>query len=261
MNACQVTVPERRKLHILLAEDNQINQRVAQTVLEKRGHTVALATNGREAIELFARERFDVVLMDVQMPEVNGFEATAAIRQQEQATALHIPIVAMTAYAMKGDRERCLGAGMDAYISKPINAEELLRTIERLTSNAAESDKEHTSQSDTDFEASVLLAHADEDFELARELVTMFFEDSPKLLLEIRSAIESNNSEGLERAAHALKGGLGYFSNGRAVAAALKLQQLSERGDLTHAQETLNELEEAITLLKPSLSEFVEAYV
>jgi two-component system sensor histidine kinase/response regulator len=166
IDACQGSVTERRKLQILVAEDNQINQRVAQRVLEKSGHTVALAINGREAIELFARERFDIVLMDIQMPEVNGFEAAAAIRKQEQATGLHTPIIAMTAYAMKGDRERCLDAGMDAYIPKPINADELLRAIESLTSDAA---KDSTSKLDAGFEA--LLTRVDNVLELAPELV------------------------------------------------------------------------------------------
>src|SRR6185436_19308438 len=105
-------------LHILLAEDNSINQRLAIRLLEKKGHTVVVANHGREALTLLARERFDLVLMDVQMPE--GLETTLRIREQERATGAHLPIIAMTAHAMKGDRKRCLEAGMDGYISKPI---------------------------------------------------------------------------------------------------------------------------------------------
>ncbi len=119
-------------LRILLAEDNATNQRHAVRLLEKRGHVVTVAGNGRETLEALERERFDLILMDVQMPEMDGFEATAAIRARELSTGGHIPIVAITAHAMKGDRERCLAAGMDDYASKPIRAEELFETIARL---------------------------------------------------------------------------------------------------------------------------------
>jgi CheY-like chemotaxis protein len=115
---------------ILLAEDNLVNQRVALLMLEKHGHRVTLALNGREALQALQREKFDIVLMDVQMPEVGGFEATAAIRKNEKGTAMHVPVIAMTAHAMKGDEERCLAAGMDAYIAKPIRADDLLGIIE-----------------------------------------------------------------------------------------------------------------------------------
>jgi CheY-like chemotaxis protein len=120
---------ELRPLRILLAEDNSVNQRVACRLLEKRGHTVAVACNGRQAIDLFDERAFDLVLMDVQMPEMDGFEATAAIRAREKATGHRIPILAMTAHAMKGDQERCLAAGMDGYVTKPIKPAALLAAI------------------------------------------------------------------------------------------------------------------------------------
>ncbi len=112
-------------LRVLLAEDNAVNQRLAIRLLEKRGHHVVLAANGREALEAIERERVDLVLMDVQMPEMDGFEATAALRQKERSRGTHLPVIALTAHAMKGDRERCLAAGMDGYLAKPINPEEL----------------------------------------------------------------------------------------------------------------------------------------
>ncbi len=127
--------PARHPLRILLAEDNPVNQRLALKLLEKRGHTVLVANNGREALEVLERARwegFDAVLMDVQMPEMDGLEATANIRARERATGRHLPIIAMTAHAMKGDRERCLEAGMDGYVSKPVRAADLLEEIERL---------------------------------------------------------------------------------------------------------------------------------
>lgn len=126
------TAPETRKLQILLAEDNIVNQKFAERLLERQGHQVTLALNGREALAALERADFDVVLMDVQMPEMDGFEATSAIRMKESRTGSHIPIVAMTAHAMTGDRERCLAAGMDGYVSKPIHAKELFEAMETL---------------------------------------------------------------------------------------------------------------------------------
>ncbi|MCR4396273.1 MAG: response regulator, partial [Candidatus Saccharicenans sp.] len=126
------TLPEfRRKYHILLAEDNPVNQKVAIHLLQKKGHRVTVAENGRQALEFLEKEKFDLVLMDVQMPEMDGFEATRQIRQQEKASGEHLPIVAMTAHAMKGDREKCLEAGMDDYVAKPLYPEQLYRAIER----------------------------------------------------------------------------------------------------------------------------------
>jgi CheY-like chemotaxis protein len=119
-------------LHILLAEDNPVNRTLAVRLLEKRGHTVVTAANGRDALQELERGNFDLVLMDVQMPEMDGFEATAALRNQESTTGEHLPVIAMTAYAMHGDRERCLAAGMDGYVAKPVNGADLVATIERV---------------------------------------------------------------------------------------------------------------------------------
>jgi two-component system sensor histidine kinase/response regulator len=120
---------------ILLAEDNQVNQRLVERILEKRGHRVVVAVNGAEALKAIGRETFDLILMDVQMPEVDGFEATRAIRQAEKTSRTHVPIIALTAHAMKGDVDRCLDAGMDGYLSKPIHAADLLRTVDYYHNN------------------------------------------------------------------------------------------------------------------------------
>ena len=121
---------------MLLAEDNPVNRELTLRILSKRGHSVVVAANGRQALDALETQAFDLILMDVQMPEMDGLEATAAIRKSEAITGTHIPIIAMTAHAMKGDRERCLGAGMDAYISKPVQAEELLKLAESLAIGA-----------------------------------------------------------------------------------------------------------------------------
>ena len=129
----EAALPETRPsepLNILLAEDNAVNQHLARTLLEKAGHRVTVAMNGREALELFSRQSFDLVLMDVQMPEMDGLAATAAIREQETKMGGHIPIIAMTAHAMKGDEERCRQGGMDGYVAKPIQRSQLYAAIE-----------------------------------------------------------------------------------------------------------------------------------
>ena len=117
------------QLHILLAEDNMVNQKLTVRLLEKRGHTVVVVKTGKEALAAWKREPFDVILMDVQMPEMDGFEATSAIREAERLTGGHTPIIALTAHAMTGDRQRCLAAGMDGYISKPIQAQTVFEAI------------------------------------------------------------------------------------------------------------------------------------
>jgi CheY-like chemotaxis protein len=128
---------DQRHFKILLAEDNLVNQRVATRFLEKKGHTVVLVDSGRKALAAWQEHPFDLILMDVQMPDMDGFEATAAIREQEKSGTKHVPIIAMTAHAMVGDRDRCLAVGMDDYISKPVNAYDLFAAIERLMLSAS----------------------------------------------------------------------------------------------------------------------------
>jgi CheY-like chemotaxis protein len=123
-------------LRVLLAEDNAVNRVLAVRLLEKRGYAVSVAENGREAVTALEKGTFDIVLMDVQMPEMDGFQATSAIREREANSDGHVPIVALTAFALKGDEQRCLSAGMDAYVSKPLRTDELFATIERLLSKA-----------------------------------------------------------------------------------------------------------------------------
>ncbi len=127
-----------RRLHILLAEDNPVNQKLAVRILEKMGHSVTVADDGEEALAALAGKDFDLVLMDIQMPKMDGFETTRAIREQERETGGHIPIIAMTAHALKGDRERCLAAGMDEYVGKPIQIEALNKVLQMVIDQGAE---------------------------------------------------------------------------------------------------------------------------
>jgi PAS domain S-box-containing protein len=254
-----------RKWRVLLAEDHPINQHLVVALLTKRGHLVKMAMNGRQAADMFAQEPFDVVLMDVQMPEMNGFEATREIREREGDLKIHTPIIAMTAYAMKGDRERCLAAGMDAYLSKPIRADELFSTIENVISKSSSAGVDITAidsaQEGTEVDFPALLARVDGDPELAGEMIEIFLEDWPQLLAAIRKAIGENDNVALERAAHTAKGAICYFSSGSAAQAALRLQQMAVESQLSEAPTTLIDLEASVELVTAKLRELRAAPV
>jgi signal transduction histidine kinase/DNA-binding response OmpR family regulator len=222
-------LPERR-LRVLLAEDNVVNQRLAATLLERRGHRVTIAANGREALEAFERESFDVILMDVQMPEMGGFEATTAIRERERRTGGHIPIIAMTAHAMKGDRERCLAVGMDEYMTKPLDSRTLWSKIEG-TANAAS----QPAPPDDDPLSDQVLARVGGDRQLLSEISRLFVDDAPNHLERIRKALDEGDAEGVRRAAHALKGAAANFEADAVVAAARALEEAGRANDLGDA--------------------------
>ncbi|WP_437227091.1 response regulator [Planctomicrobium sp. SH661] len=225
-------------LKILLAEDSPINQRVVLEFLHRWGHQVTVVNNGIDAIQEATRDRFDLVLMDLQMPHMGGIEATAEIRKLETSGDRRLPIVAMTAEAMKGDRQRCLDAGMDDYISKPILSSELFEIITRWIPKETPSKADPLSPSDTS------VSHSEEetadrmvDWNLANQLlgndpdllanlVSMVQEQSPELLAEIRTAVETQNSEQLHRSAHALKGSISYFGVRPIVELAQQLEVL-----------------------------------
>jgi len=250
-----------RRLRILLVEDNTINQEVAVALLTKRGHSVVVANDGREALSALDREAFDVVLMDVQMPVMDGFEATVAIREKETKTGNHIPIVAMTAHAMKGDQERCLEAGMDGYVSKPINLKALLHAIDVVAPGV---DREIISPPPS-VDASPLVDRRElmrqmgGDPDLLRTIVSMFKVQAPESLEAIRRAIESNNAESLSRLAHGLKGMVGNFSSEAVNRAALRLETIAQERDLSHAREAYQDLERMIERLTPELAQLAEA--
>jgi len=252
----------QRKLHLLLAEDNPINQKLAKRLLEKRGHTVVVAANGKLATEILAADRFDVVLMDVQMPEMDGLEATAAIRAGEKMTGEHIPILAMTAHAMKGDRQRCLEAGMDGYLSKPLDASELCEEVDRL---ARVPNRQRVTSSDDlpqsiesgepVFDRSLALGRVGGDCELFMELVGAFSLEYPQALESIRTAISDQDNEALKKAAHSFKGALSVFAADAAYEIAQRLEQMGTDAILTDAENAYQNLKSAVDELRHALLE------
>jgi PAS domain S-box-containing protein len=247
----------RRKLRILVAEDNAINRELVTRLLQKHGHTVMAVTTGREAVDLLDKDaaNCDVVLMDVEMPEMDGFQATATIREKEKISGKHIPIIAMTAYAMKGDRDRCLAAGMDGYVPKPIRHQELLETIHTLVMNVPNVPTHALPQEPPDevLDEALLVSRVDRDPQLLRDLVDLFLEECPRLVDEIRLALDRKDAKAVERGAHSLKGSTNNLAAKMASEAALKLEGLAHAGDLVHAESALQELEGQLLRLKPAL--------
>ncbi len=245
-----------RPRRILLADDGLVNQQVARGLLEVRGHRVTIANNGKEALAALNRQAFDLVLMDVQMPEMDGFETTAAIREREQTTGNHLPIFAMTAHAMKGDRERCLDAGMDGYLTKPIQARLLYEAVEgvRPAEPAPAAEPGAATPADEVLDWNAAIAHVGGRVELLKRLVRVFFKESARLLPETRQAIRDGDTVKVQRFAHTLKGSLACFGANSAVSAALRLEIMGRDGMMKGADEALGALEKEIERLNPALA-------
>jgi two-component system sensor histidine kinase/response regulator len=231
--------PAGRGLRILVAEDNAVNQLFTVRALEKAGHRVAVANNGKEVLATLEREAFDLVVMDVQMPVMDGFEATALIREKEKGTGEHIPIVALTAHAMKGDRERCLEAGMDGYLPKPVQKKGLLSAIAAAAAGTAQPTREGAGERDAEEagDGSWAMDPLEEDEAFRRELAGMFLEDCPKLLSEIREAVARRDGPALKLAAHTLKGSIGVFKDPDAFEAAFRMERVGRDIDWDRAEE------------------------
>jgi len=250
--------PNAAPLRVLLAEDNFVNQKLAVTMLQKRGHAVTVANDGLEALDLLARAPFDVVLMDVHMPRMGGFEATAKIRERERTTGGRLPVIALTALAMTGDREKCLEAGMDAYVSKPINAGELFGTLNRLFPNRAGSAAPSAAPSRPAAEAAVLdhdrlNLNMEGDPDVLQDIVSTFLRDQPAQEREITNALAQGDAATLARAAHTFKGLLLTLAAKPAADAALRLEMLARGGNLADAQPAWRELQVQLARLQPVL--------
>ena len=246
-----IDLPDRR-LHVLLAEDNPVNQRLAASLIQRRGHRVTIVENGRDAVEAIANQSFDVVLMDVQMPEMGGFEATAIIRTRERDTGTHVPIIAITAHVMKGDREKCLAAGMDDYITKPFDSRNLCRLIEQAAGcpEPVVAMDAHMDPCDE------LLARVGGDRALLTDMIRLFAEDAPRTVDRIRSAIDARDGDALRRAAHALKGAAGNFESSALVHVARTLEEFGQAGRLDEADARWRELTIEMDRLMARLTTF-----
>jgi signal transduction histidine kinase/CheY-like chemotaxis protein/streptogramin lyase len=245
----------RRPLHILLAEDNVVNQTLAIRLLERRGHSVVLAVNGREAVETWKRERFDLILMDVQMPEMGGFEATAAIRHAELGGAIHIPIVAMTARAMAGDRESCLEAGMDGYVAKPISAVELATTIESVVSGCPPGEANGVNPTEPALlDRPALLERYSGHRDLLFEIADLFGAQAPLWVAAMDEAVIRGDADALTSAAHALRGSAANFMATETVDAALRLEVAAGKGDLILAGSVVEGLKKSVGRLIQELA-------
>ncbi len=242
-----------RPLRILLAEDNPINQMVASERLKRSGHTVIVVDNGRQCVAAVERESFDVVFMDVHMPEMDGFAALAQIRERERGGNRRLPVIALTANAMKGDRERCLRAGFDDYIPKPIHFEDLFAALERLVPFATDPTIQPKLQPLTDRDR--ILAHFEGDENMARTMTDMFLRNCSRWLGDIRSAHEKGDAKKLHMAAHSLKGAVSHFTDGPTYQLALHIEQLARKADLTNALASLDALESALDGLQNGLRE------
>ncbi|HSA93392.1 MAG TPA: response regulator [Terriglobales bacterium] len=240
------SVRRKEGLRILLAEDNPVNQKLAVKLLEKQGHLVQVAASGREALAALDRERFDLVVMDVQMPEMDGLEATRSLRERERVTGGHVPVIAMTAHAMSGDRERCLEAGMDAYVAKPVQKQELLAAIRKATQPAKPAV----------FDEVELMERVEGDTRLAVEMTELFQADAPQRIHAIREASEKSDMRTLESEAHGLKGSAAGLAAHATAEAAARLESMAHGGDLSPARTACADLEAACCELDEALQAF-----
>ena len=279
-----------RPMHVLLAEDSALSQKLLLRILAGEGHTAVTAANGRAALAAFEREPFDLILMDLQMPELGGLETTMEIRRREASTGRHTPIVALTASVLEGDRERCLEAGMDAYVAKPLEPEVLLDLMARLSEprwvrarqesgsfpmrrDARVGEPRELARRDpigSDplrlpstasatpkvFSRDLTLARCAHNPEFAREIVDLFFETAGELVTGLHGAVEAGNAEEVHRLAHRLKGAATNVSGVRVEEVAGRLSLVAREGRLDEAGEILNQLDLEFAHLERALVEF-----
>jgi len=264
-------------LHVLLAEDNAVNQMLAVRLLQKRGHTVTVTGNGREALDALEHGKFDLVLMDVQMPEMDGIEATMAIREREKLTGCYQPVVALTALVIKGDKQRCLDAGMDDYLSKPIRQQELDEILEKFSpclklverdSACPETRKPYFSDPPAppplpqirheitprlSVNEAELMDRIEGDVEFLAELTEIFRKDYPRQLRAARKAVEDRDRDALRQAGHALRGALANLAASDLAALAGDIESIADSGDPSAAGLLVDQIEQGIQIVLRSL--------
>jgi CheY-like chemotaxis protein len=243
-----------------LAEDSLVNQKLAVSLLEKWGHDVTVVDNGRAAVAAAGSQELDLILMDVQMPEMDGLEATSIIRDKERRTGRHLPIIAMTAHALKGDRERCLEAGMDEYVAKPIHAQQLFNVIETLLGVSTESSppNEAPAAAKSSFDWSRALDNVQGDQEILRTVAEAFLCEAPELLAKVRHGVAEKDPTALRLAAHTVKGAIRCLGASSAFDRAYELERKGQQGDFDGAEETLASLEQEIDRLVAAARDLVD---
>ena len=253
-----------RPLRILVAEDTPFNQKFIRRLLERWGHQAVIVENGRlalEALDTSTGDKFDMVFMDVQMPEMDGFEATRLIREREASDSRHIPIIAMTAHAMKGDRKRCINAGMDDYVAKPISSEALLKAIQSLIPEELQQDipaPEKPEKPVLSLDQDALLNAFDNDWDFLKEAVDMFVSDYPPMIKTINKALKAGDADTVRRTAHALKGMVGNFQAKTTAKAALKLEELGRNNYLEGMNQAYEALADELAGLEKTLLDLIK---
>lgn len=252
----QSTASANRHLNVLLAEDNEVNRKLAIRLLEKRGYSVVCAMNGFEALAAIEKQAFDLVLMDVQMPEINGYEATACVREKERATGHHLPIIAMTAHAMTGDRERCLEAGMDGYVSKPVRSKDLFNTIEEVLN--MNSVNHPTPSAGTAAMAALnrekILEQVGDDEELLAEIARIFLDEYPHAMARLKAAVAARDAKSIMEEAHSLKGSVANFAFEPAIESAKAIEFMGREGSLADVDQALGQFESLMNRLLPAIA-------
>ena len=247
-------------LRVLAVDDIRFNLIAVRELLGDCGHSVVTIGSAPEALELLKTDSFDVILMDVQMPDMDGFQATAAIRATEKEKGSRTPIIGLTAHATEEDRERCRQAGMDGYVPKPIQIDDLLRVMGQLVfGSAAAVVSEQTQSRDGCFDRQTALDQLDGNEALLKRLVALFFDDYPGYLAEIREAIEAGDSKRLGDAAHGLKGPVSTIALTGALELVIELQDRGKQGKLDGAAEVYSALEEEIKQAEPGLSTYCDS--
>jgi two-component system sensor histidine kinase/response regulator len=259
MAANQQPAARHENLRILLAEDNAVNQTVATGLLKKMGHTVVMADDGKEALALLAARSFDLVLMDVQMPIMDGVTATKKIREIERGKQSRMPIIAVTACVMNEDRERCLAAGMDGYVTKPIDQLVLNETIEKvltaLEAKFAPETKtpEMTQEKDSLWDVTQTLAAFGGDEKMLRTVVAQYLKSIPTEMAELRQAVLKGSVRDVASTTHCLKGEIGYLAIKAFSDPVAELQHMARQGDIRRAARVLAQLEPVVAAVMTSL--------
>jgi CheY-like chemotaxis protein/HPt (histidine-containing phosphotransfer) domain-containing protein len=257
-------------LSVLVVEDNAFNQKVAAMKLERWGHRVRVAGSGAEALAALDAGPFDVMFTDVQMPDMDGFELTAAVRVWAAATGRHLPVIAMTAHAMKGVRERCLAAGMDDYVSKPIRDDELLAAIERVcpaNRDPAQDTFGHRLQDTAQlappvpapFDEAELLSRVGGNRDVLRGLIDVFYQDCNTNMAGLKEAVRTGDVAAVKAAAHTVKGMVAFFEAKKAVEAAARLEQAAARDEMAAAPQLVSTLSQELARIEAALATFSPA--